>query len=557
MAVRKKRNYKVCAAALFVAMTVASLAGCAGGGSPASTNEETVSKGQETAKAEDFVKSTETVTYPIEESGKKLTLAWDKDANFTPFFDTLQEAPMGKQLMEETGVELEYSHYDSTQMNLMMASGELPDIIYFPFASSYAGGVEKAIKDGVIQTIPYDMVEKYAPDFLNYVIENDYIKDVTASNGEFYGFPFIRGSEWQSHYMGIVLRHDWLEELNLEVPETPEEFYDVLVAFRDKKGAKAPFSLTTDELLNHGLEYGMITSPFGLVQLRPYHDGDEVHLGYTEPEYKDCLAFLNKLYTDGLLDSNFTTLDGATKNAAILNGDTGATIGLVGGGIGSIMSAAEKTDPDFDLIGIKSLVKEKGETPMAGFYDYPVSRTITVITSACEDVETALKVLNYGYTEKGSLLYNFGQEGKSYTMVDGKPVYTEDMTNNPDGLPMIQALSWYCRVYSAAPFVCDESAMEQYAAGRPQQKEAFENWSISHAADYCIPPAAVIEEADLSEFASLYSDIDTYVKEMSLKFIRGIEPLDHYDEYLETLKSMGSDRLKELYQTAWDNYSSK
>lgn len=502
-------------------------------------------------------KSTEMGSDTAVTTGKKLTLAWDKDGNFNPFFDTLQEAPMGKQWMEETGVELEFSHYDATQMNLMMAGGDLPDIIYFPFASNYAGGVEKAIKDGVIKTIPYDQMAEFAPDYLEYIVENDYLRDVTAANGEFYGFPFIRGSDWQSHYMGIILRHDWLEELGMDVPETAEEFYDVLVAFRDKKGAKVPFSLTTEELLNHGLEYGMITSPFGLVQLKPYHINNEVHLGYTEPEYKECLAFLNKLYAEGLLDNSFTTLDTATKNANILSGDAGATIGLVGGGVGSLMSTAEKTDPKFDLIGAKSLVKNKGETAMSGLYDYPVSRSITVITSACEDVETALKVLNYGYTEKGSLLFNYGKDGESYTMVNGKPVYTEQMVNHPDGLTMIQALSWYCRVYSAAPFVLDDSAMRQYAAGRPQQEEAFSNWSDNNAADYCIPPAAVIEEADLSEFASLYSDIDTYVKEMSLKFIRGIEPLDQYDTYVKTLKKMGSDRLTELYQKALDNYNSK
>ena len=553
-----RKNYKVYAALLSAILIVTSVAGCSGGNSQATGKEsDATAKTQQEGKDTGTENSGQvgTVTYPIEEAGKKLTLAWGKID--TTFFDTLHESPMGKQWMEETGVELEFSHYDPTQMNLMMAGGDLPDIIYFPFAANYAGGVEKAIKDGVIQTIPYEQMAKFAPDYLNYITEHGYLKDVTASNGEFYGFPYIRGSKWQSHYMGIILREDWLQELGMEAPETADEFYEALVAFRDKKGAKAPFSVTVDELLGHGLEYGMLTSPFGLVQSKPYHINNEVHLGYTEPEYKECLAFLNKLYMEGLLDNNFTTLDTATKNASVLSGDAGATIGLIGGGIGSLMSSAEKTDPEFDLIGTKSLVKTKGETPMSGFYDYPVSKTITVITSACKDVETALKVMNYGYTEEGSLLFNFGKEGESYTMVDGKPVYTEQMVNNPDGLTVAQALSLYCLIYGAGPFVIDDGSMSQYAARRPQQEEAYANWSVNNAADYCIPPAAVIEEADLSEFASLYSDIDTYVKEMSLKFIRGIEPLDQYDAYVETLRKMGTDRLKELYQNALDNYNSK
>ena len=57
--------------------------------------------------------------------------------------------------------------------------------------------------------------------------------------------------------------------------------------------------------------------------------------------------------------------------------------------------------------------------------------------------ELVAEFLNYGYTEEGHMLYNFGIENISYVMEDGYPRYTELITNNPDGLTMQYAMSQY------------------------------------------------------------------------------------------------------------------
>ena len=56
------------------------------------------------------------------------------------------------------------------------------------------------------------------------------------------------------------------------------------------------------------------------------------------------------------------------------------------------------------------------------------------------------------------------------------------------------------------------------------------------------------------KYSSLRSDIKTYVNEMTIKFVRGTESLDNFDEYLATLESMGVSRLIEIIQTATDEY---
>ncbi|HBG77064.1 MAG TPA: hypothetical protein DDW86_08925 [Clostridiales bacterium] len=85
----------------------------------------------------------------------------------------------------------------------------------------------------------------------------------------------------------------------------------------------------------------------------------------------------------------------------------------------------------------------------------------TVITTACDHVEEAIKWLNFAYTEQGHNLLNFGIEGESYEWVDGYPKYKDVVTQNPDGLSFAQALSKFsCGSFSAA-YVKDQRQFEQ------------------------------------------------------------------------------------------------
>ena len=153
------------------------------------------------------------------------------------------------------------------------------------------------------------------------------------------------------------------------------------------------------------------------------------------------------------------------------------------------------------------------------------------------------------------MLFNFGIEGVSYTIVDGKPTYTELITNNPNGWTMQQAMAQYMRSWNCGPFVQDKRYGELYFA-RPQQQQALSAWSNSHDADYRMPPVT-IAEADLTEYSKLYGDIRTYVDEMQVKFITGVEPLDNFDTYLATLEQMGVKRVIELQQAALDEFNAR
>lgn len=490
--------------------------------------------------------------YPIE-GNVTLTLAMvDRSAvtaNAKHQFDT----PLGKAWQEATGVTIEVIQCaNQDALNLLIAGGDLPDLMYWT-PGNYSGGAAKAIKDGVIEPLN-DYIEEYAPD-LNAVLESNDVwrKSNLTSGGQIIGAPFIRGEDFLCTSAGLIIRQDWLDDLGLEVPHTPDELYDVLKAFKEEKGAAIPMTIT-NTWMKHLVNQGMISSAFDLVRVSWYQIDGEIHLGYAEEQYKDVLVFLNKLYNDGLLDPNYMTNGEDTCRSNMANGISGVTVGASGGMIGNILSAVEETDTTFNLTGFGPLVAKEGDIPYSGQFDNAVKGPALTMTSQCENKEAAIKFMNYGYTEEGSLLLNFGIEGESYTMVDGYPTYTEVITNNSNGWTMQQALAQYTMSWNDGPMVQDRRYMEQYAA-RPQQQAALAQWSNTTASDYQVPTLSIAEDAK-AEYDKLWADIDTYISEMFVQYVTGQASLEGFEtEYLSQLEKMGIDRVLELQQEALDTFN--
>ena len=98
-------------------------------------------------------------------------------------------------------------------------------------------------------------------------------------------------------WCGMTVRKDWLDELNMDVPRTIDELYDVLVAFRDNYGAW--MHLFKDGTI--GNDY--ILSAYGVMQDFYLIDGGtEVGFGPTTEEYKTYVKLMRDWYAEGLID---------------------------------------------------------------------------------------------------------------------------------------------------------------------------------------------------------------------------------------------------------------
>lgn len=496
-----------------------------------------------------------------EEDGITLTYWVGLSANAASQLNSYAESPVYKTVMEASGLNLEFIHpatgEESTAFNLMLVSGELPDIIEYNW-SSYEGGPQKAIDDGVILPLN-DLLETYAPDAYAMMTRTDSLyRQCTTDDGTFYAFiPIADSTSIPNGYTidnvqtGPIVRADWLEELGLEVPQTIDDWTNVLTAFKEQKGAQAPLTFN-----GIGANFLPFSGAFD-ASTDYYLDEGVVKYGPMEEEYRAFLQQMKDWYDAGLLDPDFASNDSATQTSNLLNGVSGAFTGYYIGGVATINQNGQALDPAFRYVGAPYPISQEGQTPRIGPYAFE-ARTSgqAAITTACEHPEIAARFLNYYYTQEGGLLKNFGVEGEGYYRDEEGNVYNSELlTNNPDGLTLKQAQAVYSRGDSPSPgpvikvFDISEEANEALALWCTIADEVSET---------VYPAAATYTSDEAAEISMLTPNISAYREEMFVKFIMGTADLEtEWDGYVEYLKTLGVERALEIRQAAVDRYNER
>lgn len=492
-------------------------------------------------------------SYPFKQT-LELSCWRQLDTNLSATYSNQSESPYEQELMKRTNVKVNYQHPAAGSVqeafNIMISSGDLPDLIYYPW-EWYQGGSVKAIADGHLEVIT-DKMEKYAPAYTAFLKANEDVdRAVRTENGDYFGFPTVKNDRILLTSAGLMMRKDYLDELGLPVPETMDEIYTALKAMKEQKGVKLPYS---GDLYNAAL-WGIFTSAYGVLP-ELYVDGDKVLFGAAQPGFKEYLTTMNKWYKEGLIDNSFATLDSKTIDSNIINGFSAMTNAAGGGGMGVYLKTATEKNPSYDLVGLKTPVINKGDTPMSGHYSPKISGHYMAITTACENVEAAMKYLDYHYTDEGHMFANFGVEGVSYEMVNGQPVYTDFIMNNEEGKNVSHMMAQYILASSVGgAYIQDERYITQYYKLN-QQKDALMKWSDNDAEKHAMPMLH-IDDAKLSKISPMLTDLQTYTQEMTAKFIMGTEPLSNYEKFVSDLEKMGLKEVEAAYTEALDRYYKK
>ena len=324
--------------ALFLAITAVSLSACGGG-------VDQTGSAIKTPVGEYPVECDDTLTYWVGYSG----LAAQGINNF-------KELPFFQWMKEETGINVEYIHpvvgQENEQLNIMLASGELYDIIERDFYN-FQGGPEGAIKDGYIIRLN-DVIDKYAPNLKKFLKDNPEIdKMVKTDEGSYYCFPFIRGDKLLNTYQGPVIRSDLLAKAGLEIPETVDEWETVLRAFKDM-GVKKPFSVAFSNWNKSAIFMGAYNIRKGW-----FVEDGKVKYGEYEDSYKDFLTKMNQWYNEGLLDSDIASVDQKTVDSKMISGDIGATVANTMSGLGTYVSPGRANNPEYNLVAAPYPVLKK------------------------------------------------------------------------------------------------------------------------------------------------------------------------------------------------------
>lgn len=544
---------------LVVALLLALIAGCGSNDltsdqptvTPLVTKTQTPDSGDNVENDDDYISK-----LPIVEEPVTFSYWFPWSALLAGMMTSMEENMGAQKIAEDTNVFLEYIHpaigQEAESFNLLMASQAYTDFILIPEGNmiAYPGGVETAIEDGVYIQLN-DLVDKYAPDYLVVVNRDpDKQRQTITDNGARYGFHHLT-EDAEPAWTGIAVRQDWLNDLGLSAPHTIDSWEKVLTAFKEEKGATAPLMIPAT-----GVYYSSeFLSAFGLGKDFFNVDGT-VKYGPVDDAYYDYITLMADWFAKGLLDPDFTSkTDGASSvtfnipNEIVLNGVTGAgplVRGMLGPGYYNY-GMVESPDEIY-YIAVVNPVVSKGDVTRLGYVSQKV-RSYTVITTECDDPVTAVKYFNYLYTEQGSMAINWGIEGASYTMVDGKPKFTENMFDYTTKLGTGIRYFWF---RGDGPGLVDYNRM--YHAGNMTEFKISLTWGENNT-DYNMPVTSFTADEG-NRYSNLMADINIFVQEKTVGFITGSTALtkEAFEEFKSQIKSMGIDKAIEIQQDALSRY---
>lgn len=461
-----------------------------------------------------------------------------------------------QQMEENTNIHINFQHSTEASaeaFSLLMSSGKLPDIIYNDLWGTDSG---KYGAQGALLPLE-DLIEQYAPNFKKLLDDHPDIRgQITSPEGHIYYLPNLVLDSQDLTQMFPQVRSDWVEKLGLQMPQTTEDWYNMLKAFREQdpngNGKKDEIPLVTVNLEN----IMMLFAPAFGVEYGFFVDNGEVKFGPNDPRFKDVVAYLNRLYEEQLLDPNYlvdTTFQTLTEK--VTTDVAGAWFGWSGSYMGNFTTLMEGKHDTFKIAATIPPKGPGGDQRHVSFRWQAAAHGLAVSSKTAHPQEV-MKWLDYQYSEEGILLNNFGVEGKSYDLVNGEPVYKEEVTHPTNGLTNTQELLNHTIGGGSWATVADTRYAEQIREANGQTENPLEIYK--DYIDFDAKPPPVQFTAEENEIVvPLMADIQTYVAETINAQIMGRQSFDDYDKVMKQLEQMGIGEVLKQYQAAYERFKGK
>ncbi|RED39975.1 extracellular solute-binding protein [Paenibacillus sp. VMFN-D1] len=247
--------------------------------------------------------------------------------------DTLENNEWTRAYKDELGINLKFkwiatSGDDATQkMNVMIASGDLPDII-----PVNANQLKQLVDADMVEDLS-SVYEKYATPLAKQFMDGAQL-DSAKFDGKLMAIPNTNSSIDGANVLWV--RTDWLKKLKLPEPKTMNDVYTIAEAFAkqdpDGNGKSDTFGLG----INKGIVGGGIMGLGGFFNGFHAYPGAWIKdssgslvYGSILPETKAALLKLQEMYKAGLLDKEFGVKDGNKTGEDAVAGKIGLYYGAM------------------------------------------------------------------------------------------------------------------------------------------------------------------------------------------------------------------------------------
>lgn len=485
----------------------------------------------------------------------------------------LNEIEWLNEIQEKAGVKIEWQQISADwdqKKSAMFASGEIPDLLFGATADS-----DYVQYQGLFENLE-PLIEKNAPNIKEMFEEHPETETLAKTeNGENYGVPSYQ-AVWPKVSGSMLINKTWLDNLNLEVPETWEELKEVLIAFRDQDpngngdpADEIPMTFMNDFVSRSG--GADILNMLGgtgiqLTDRAPYGyfaEDAEVKNCFIDERYRDFIKFLRELYQEGCISQEVLTQDYSKYQSVCRADGKTAQVGLTfawesGDRFGNELKS--------QYIAIPQIKKDESVTNASYSYDFyglNYHGNRVAMSSKCENKEAAMKFIDAFYDKEVSIQVLFG----------GMNDKDKGIQKNEDGTyqvlpPADTALDpgtwkWTNTLADNGPFYIRDEMKENLILGTDmigalEEKSVYEDDLKNIDPKTNLYPQTFMKysQEDINTMAVNQANIDNIVDQTAAAWMtdpsRDID--QEWDSYVQSVLDAGLEQNLEIRQKSYEEY---
>jgi putative aldouronate transport system substrate-binding protein len=502
-----------------------------------------------------------------ESDGKKKKLVVGIPQN-TAVMD-YEEVSFTKFVEESLNIELEFVTFSAgaeanNQLTLMCAGQEeLPDVLV-GFSSLGKRMMSQFGEDGFFIDLK-ELIDEYAPTFKSQMDklgkeeqETIWNSMTSASDGNVYGMPLYSSCVMSDYMQNMMyINQDWLDAVGMQSPTNTTELLEVLKAFRDKdpngNGKSDEIPMYRSNVWNYVINafvYYDVNHPLNVT------DG-KVWSPVITNEYRQALIYLNNLYNEGLItDQSFSS--SSTDMKAIISGEEDlATVGIWYG--------HPESDTNTYIATLDQYVSMNPLSDETGKGGYVAVRPNDLllsgfITKDCEDTETAMRFLDFFYTDESVTRNRHGEKDVNWKYVEEKEENIFGGTSNIKflGDKDIESARWGIHlpsIYTDENYltIVDRSTERSTNSARllKEQTQIMTTWKRP---DQLTSNLEFTTDED-DELDSIDATLTSYALESLSLFITGDKDPNNdadWNKYVQTMEEYNLSKKVDIYQAAFD-----
>ena len=461
---------------------------------------------------------------------------------------------------ERTNVFVTWEHVPFAQhderFNVILASGNLPDM----FWNIRSTGLQALRAGGAAADISPYLTRELMPNFNARIDEFPFITDAfTEVDGSVFFLPLIDGLASNDP---LILRGDWLEYLNLPIPETLDDWFNYWVGVRDNDvsgtGLNNEIPLS---VVNSGARRNYFrtwVSAFGMNDrfFVDHANGGQIIFSNIDPRYVEFLEWANMLWNEDILDREFANSTTDMHGTRTAQNRLGSFRGLLNGQLNSPMNSMPAQIDGFNLIGAPPIRSASGLQLHPGVQNLVRTDTIGgVVTATSNHIREAVMFTDWFYDFSapygGAFMNIFGVEGHTFYFTNDARtefVYSNYVLNNPNGLTPAQVLGRHTTRVAHPGFA---NQLGSFRMWHPSTEAAFNAiYPFYEESLRFLVPNLPLTEDEERRIRNIMADVDTYVDEQVNNFIMGRRDISTFPQFVTTVERMGINEVLEIKNRA-------